>query len=129
MNSNAAMSQYRQVGVQTGIVDASPHKMIEMLFKGAAEKLARAKGAIERKDLATQGENISKAIRIIDTLRVSLDHKKGGEIAGNLETLYDYMVRRLTKANMDSDVKVIDEVSTLLNEISSAWDSIPAELR
>ena len=129
MDHSAALDQYRQVGVQTGVVDASPHKMIEMLFNGVTEKLAYAKGAIQRKDLAQQGEHISKAIRIIDTLRASLDHKQGGEIAANLASLYDYMERRLTRANMEADAKVIDEISALIEQISTAWDSIPAELR
>lgn len=129
MNRASALSQYKHVGVQTSVIDATPHKMIEMLFRGIVEKLAYAKGAIERKDLSFQGENISKAIRIIDTLRASLDHKQGGEIAANLEALYDYMERKLMAANMDADIAVIDEVSALVQEISSGWDSIPADLR
>lgn len=129
MNRSAALSQYKQVGVQTGVVDASPHKMIGMLLNGISEKLAYAKGAIQRGDIAKQGENISRAIRIVDTLRASLDHTKGGEISANLESLYDYMERRLTKANMDADAALVDEVSALVEDISSAWDSIPSELR
>jgi flagellar secretion chaperone FliS len=129
MNYSAALNQYKKVGVETGVVDASPHKMIEMLLKGITDKIAFAKGAIQRKDVAKQGENISKAIRIVDTLRASLDQKRGGEIASNLYALYDYIERRLTKANMDADASILDEVTALIDEMLSAWGSIPAGLR
>lgn len=129
MNPASALSQYQQVDVQTSIVDARPHKLIEMLYRGVLDKLATAKGFMSRKELSKQGENISKAIRIIDTLRASLDHKQGGQIATNLQALYDYMERRLTKANMDSDVEIVDEVISLVEKIASGWDAIPEEYR
>lgn len=129
MDRSAALSHYRQVGIQTGVVDASPHKMISMLLGGISEKVAYAKGAALRKDIAKQGESISRAIRIIDSLRASLDHERGGEISANLASLYDYMERRLTKANMEADIAVLDEVSALVDELSTAWDSIPQEIR
>lgn len=129
MNRSAALNQYRQVGVQTGITDASPHKMISMLFGGISEKLSYAKGVTTRQDVAKRGQYVSSAIGIIDTLRASLDYQQGGEVAQNLASLYDYMERRLTKANMDGDASIIEEVSKLVDEISAAWEEIPAELR
>ena len=125
MKHAAALNQYRQVDVQTGVVDASPHKIISMLLGGLSDKLAIAKGAILRKDIATQGEQISRAIRIVDTLRASLDHNRGGDVAANLYSLYDYMERRLTEANMNADATIVSEVAVLVEEVASGWDSIP----
>jgi flagellar protein FliS len=127
--NNSALDQYRSVSVQSGITDASAHHMISMLLDGALGGLASAKGAVMRRNVGMQGEQIGKSIRIIDTLRASLDHERGGEISSNLASLYDYMEQRLLEANIASDVKMLDEVISLLKEVRSGWDTIPQELR
>jgi len=75
--------------------------------------------------MGRKGESISLAIAIIDGLKGSLDLEGGGEIATNLEALYDYMVHRLFHANINNDVQVLEEVRGLLRGIKEAWDSIP----
>jgi flagellar protein FliS len=85
--------------------------------------MAAAKGAIMHKEVAIKGENISKAIGILGGLRASLDLSQG-EIAKNLDRLYDYMERRLVEANLKNDETIIDEVSDLLRDVKSAWDAI-----
>ncbi|MFT6285454.1 MAG: flagellar protein FliS [Alcanivorax sp.] len=127
--NNSALDQYRSVSVQSGITDATAHHMISMLLDGALGGLASAKGAVMRRNVGVQGEQIGKSIRIIDTLRASLDHERGGEISSNLASLYDYMEQRLLEANIASDVKMLDEVISLLKEVRSGWDTIPQELR
>jgi len=72
---------------------------------------------------------ISKAIAIIDNLRASLDHVQGGEISANLASLYDYIELRLVQANSASDITLLNEVSSLLVEIKSGWESIPGDQR
>jgi flagellar protein FliS len=72
-----------------------------------------------------KGGLISQAISIIDGLRNSLDMEAGKEIAVNLDNLYEYCERRLLKANIDNDPAILDEVSSLLHEVKSAWDAIP----
>ncbi|HBX72973.1 MAG TPA: flagellar export chaperone FliS, partial [Halieaceae bacterium] len=99
MNSRQALNAYSKVGVQSGVTDASPHQLISMLIAGAQDRIAEARGAMERQQVARQGELVGKAISIVDNLRVSLDHSKGGELAGTLGDLYDYMQRRLVEAN------------------------------
>ncbi len=121
--------QYKKVGAQSGVASASPHRLIQMLLEGALEKINLAKGYMQRGEIALKGNHISWAISIIDGLRMSLDREAGGEIADNLDALYDYMGRRLAEANMSNDPAMLEEVSALLLEIKSAWDAIPQEFR
>jgi len=108
---------------------ADPWRLTAMLFDGALERVAQAKGAMERGYVAGKGERIGKAISILDGLRSSLDHDAGGQLAGNLDALYDYMQRRLLVANMRDDIAALDEVASLLREIKEGWEGIPPEAR
>lgn len=127
--NEAALKQYQAVGVQTGVQSASPHQLIAMLFSGAIDRVSAARGAIERGEVARKGELISRAIEIVDNLRASLDHEKGGDLSANLAALYDYMEQRLVEANLESDIDKLTEVGALLKEIQSAWDEIPIDQR
>ncbi len=122
-------NQYGKVAVGSETSFASPHRLIQMLMEGALDKIAFAKGQIERKDFAEKGRNITWAISIIQGLSASLDVESGGEIAANLEGLYDYMVRCLLEANKDNDITKLDEVASLLKEVKSAWDAMPSEVK
>ena len=128
-NPRGALKQYGQVATQAGVAVADPHRLIQMLMEGALEKIATAKGLMARGDVAKKGQQITWAISIIDGLRVSLDKKAGGDIAANLDDLYDYMERRLFQANLENDALILDEVSGLLRDIKSAWDAIPSDVR
>ncbi|HFB67225.1 MAG TPA: flagellar export chaperone FliS [Aeromonadales bacterium] len=127
-NNQAAMQQYTQVGNQSTAAFANPHRLIQMLMEGALEKISKAKGFMENGNIARKGEHISWAISIIEGLRVSLDHSQGGEISQNLESLYVYMMSRLTDANVQNSVEMLDEVSELLLDIKSGWDAIPQDI-
>ncbi|MFS8977065.1 flagellar export chaperone FliS [Cupriavidus necator] len=125
MFARQAASAYAQVGVQTGAMSASPHKLITMLYDGARAAIARARFHLEGGNVAERGNAISKAIDIIDNgLRAVLDHEAGGEISANLESLYEYMVRRLMLANLRSDAALLAEVDALLESLASAWAQI-----
>ena len=128
MNAKSAFELYKSTQTSTSLDDASPHRLVTMMLDGALEKIAVAVGAMERGEPALTGESISKAISIVDNLRVALDHETGGAIAGNLSDLYDYILRRLLEANVMSDVSLLKEVSGLLTEIKVAWDQVPVEL-
>lgn len=122
-----ALNSYQEVAIQSKVSHSTPHSLVSMLLQGVLDKLARASGAIERKDIAERGQTISESIRIIDNLRASLDIPNGGTIATGLASLYDYMERRLVEANAQSDKKIIEEVVTLINDIKSAWDTISTQ--
>ena len=99
---------YAKVGMETGVVAASPHKLIVMLFDGALVALNSALGAIRSGNIAEKGKSLSKAILIIDSgLRSALDKKAGGEIAEGLDSLYEYMSGRLLTANIQSDAGIV----------------------
>lgn len=124
MNAMAALRQYQTVNTQTQLTDADPHRLIQMLMDGGLSRLAQARGAMQYGQLAAKGELIGKAIGIIGGLRDGLNFEQGGEIAVNLDRLYEYMMSRLVKANRDNDVALIDEVAGLLRNVKSGWDAI-----
>lgn len=127
MNANKATEQYRHNHIQGGVETASPHRLVQMLMEGALEKILAAKGFIANNDIAKKGEHISWAISIIDSLRSSLNVEVGSDFSQNLLDLYNYMERRLLEANINNDVRMLDEVGQLIIEIKSGWDAIPAE--
>ena len=119
-----ALGQYSKMAVQAGIETASPHRLIQMLMDGALEKVARAKGCMQRGEIRAKGQQIGWAISIIEGLKASLNKAEGGEIARNLEDLYIYMQRRLMDASRENDPAILDEVVGLIRQIKEAWDAI-----
>ncbi len=126
MNAFVAMQQYQTVNNQAQAAAADPHRLIQMLMEGGLTRLAQARGAMEREQIALKGELIGKAIGIVGGLRQGLDLEKGGEIAQNLAGLYDYMTRRLMDANVKNDPAILEEVAGLLREVKVGWDAISA---
>lgn len=124
MYAMAAMKQYQSVNTNAQLVDASPHRLIQMLMEGGLARLAQARGAMERGDVALKGTLIGKAVDIIGGLREALNQEVGGEVAGNLDSLYGYMSSRLLEANLKNDSAMIDEVAGLLREVKAGWDGI-----
>ncbi|EKM95595.1 flagellar protein FliS [Stutzerimonas degradans] len=124
MNAMAAMRQYQQVGVKAQVTEADPHRLIQMLMQGGLDRIAQARGAMEREAYGEKGVLIGKAINIIGGLRDVLDKEAGGELATNLERLYEYITMRLFEASRHNDVSKLDEVAKLLSEIKSGWDGI-----
>jgi flagellar secretion chaperone FliS len=118
---------YAKVGIETGVSTASPHALIVMLFDGALVAVNSAMHHMRTGSVRDKGMAISKAIAIIDTgLRASLDKSVGGEIAVNLDALYEYMSRRLVIANAQNDPAILEEVRGLLSDLKGAWDAIGA---
>ena len=129
INQKRGARQYGKVAVGSEINYASPHRLVQMLMEGALEKIAMAKGHMSRQEHEDKGRHINWAISIIDGLQCSLNIEEGGEMAINLESLYDYMVRRLSEANLKNDLAILDEISALLLEVKTAWDAIPDEVK
>lgn len=124
-NVRNAISAYQKVSVDAAVEVADPHRLILLLFSGAQAAVGKARAAIGQNEIAEKGAAISKAIDIISNgLKVSLDLQHGGDIAARLDALYDYMVLRLINANLKNDLKALEEVSSLLEEIHSAWREI-----
>jgi len=119
---------YANVGMETGVMAASPHKLIVMLFEGAMLQVTIAIQSMKSGETAKRGRAVSRAIAFIETgLRASLNKEVGGELAGNLDALYEYMSRRLLAANTTNSVEPLEEVYRLLGELKSAWEAIGTE--
>lgn len=123
-SAHNALGQYSKMAVQTGVESATPHRLIQMLMEGVLEKIARAKGFMQRNDIRAKGQQIGWAISILEGLKASLNKAEGGEIAQNLEDLYIYMEHRLITANRENDPAILDEVMALMRQIKEGWDSI-----
>jgi flagellar secretion chaperone FliS len=121
-----ALQKYHSIGVHTGVEHATAHRLIQMLMDGALARIASARGHIQRGQIAEKGEQIGLAVSIVDGLRASLNVEKGGDIAVNLERLYDYITRRLLEANIANDDAALAEVSDLIRELKAGWDGIEA---
>ncbi len=124
-----SVSHYSSVDSYTGVTDASPHQLVQMLLEGALKKIAIVKGLMLRKEIAKKGEVMGQALAIIAGLRSSLDFSAGGDLAVNLDNIYEYVERRLLKANLENNVELLDESTRLINEIKAGWEAIPEESR
>jgi flagellar secretion chaperone FliS len=121
----AKVAAYSSASVHGGVAAADPHRLIIMLMDGAMERISAARGCIERRDNAGKAELLNRVMQILGELRASLDLSKGAEIASNLDSLYDYMCRRLLQASVANDTKMLDEVGKLMRDIRDAWSQIP----
>lgn len=123
------LSSYQDVNAYGALADASSHEVITQMYRTALTRIAEAKGSIERGETSKKGEQIGKALAIVEGLLMSLDSEQGGEIAENLTRLYGYMALNLVKANLEDDAAALDEISGLIRELKDGWEAIPVELR
>jgi flagellar protein FliS len=119
------IASYAQVDLNTSVEGADPHRLILLLFEGAAAALNTAKFCMNDQNIPAKGEAISKAINIITNgLQASLDVEAGGDLAERMAALYEYMVARLLWANLKNDQVALEEVRGLLEELHGAWREI-----
>ena len=127
--SKFKLAAYQSVSVHGGVANADPHAMVLMLMDAAAERMAIARGCIERSERARQASLLHSCVMIVGELRGSLNTNEGGSLAATLSDLYEDMIRRLMLANAKSDSAGVLEVSRLLDEVRSAWIAIGPEVR
>ncbi len=122
-------SNYRDVHASTAIEGATPHKLVSLLYQSIASEIAAARGAIARADIAGKGRAIAHAVRVIEEgLVAPLDMNAGGALAQNLADLYQYLVHRLTIANLRSDDAVLAECAKLVDVLREGWDGIASQV-
>ncbi len=121
------INAYKKGNLKQEIASADPHKITLMLMQGALDRMAYGKGCIERKDFEGKSDHLSRVSAILMNLRDTLDMEVKSEVSENLFALYDYMIQRVTDANIQNDLKIMDEVINLLLPIKAAWASIPEE--
>ena len=115
---------YRETHATTSVADASPHKLIALLFDACLDSLATTKGAMMRGDIKAKADAIKKAIDIVVRLQASLDFEKGGQVAIRLDDLYTFCTNRLAMANALNDSAMIDEVYRVIAELKQGWSEI-----
>jgi flagellar protein FliS len=123
------INAYKKGNLKQDISTADPHKITLMLMQGALERMAYSKGCIERKDFEGKSEHLSRVSAILMNLRDTLDMEVKTEITDNLFSLYEYMIQRITDANIQNDLNIMDEVINLLLPIKTAWSEIPEEAK
>jgi len=126
---NSNLAAYQSVSVHGNVAAADPHRLVLMLMDGVMERLAVARGCIERKDIARKAKLLHSCVTLLTELRGSLNISRGGDLARNLSELYDYMMRQLLRANAQNSIEYIKEVSSLLDEVRGAWMAIGPEVR
>jgi flagellar secretion chaperone FliS len=112
-----AYDQYQE----NQIMSASPEKILLMLYDGAIRFTRQAMYGLEEENLTLFHNGIQKTMAIITEFSNSLDHTIGGEIAENLDALYDFMIRELTKANLHKDIEKLRTVEKLLVDLRATW--------
>ena len=126
---HAGANAYARVGVETGVMGASPHRLIVLLYQGARQAIAQARMYLQQGNVPDRGMAISKATRIIESgLQQSLNLEVGGETAQRLNALYSYMARRLLEANIKQSEAMLVEVDGLLATLEEAWIGIAPEI-
>ena len=120
-----AASAYQRINVETSMHTIDQHQLVSLLYEGVLSSIAAARGALARGDVLTKCNSVSKAVRIIEEgLMTALDRDAGGELAQNLEALYDYSLRRLILANAHNDDAMLAEVAHLFEPIAQGWNQI-----
>jgi flagellar protein FliS len=136
MQQRNAAQKYHTVRSHGQVAEASPTRLVQIMFEHILSNLATAQGCMGRirnnipyNDVVVKCKAMGKAVRLIGQLDASLDMDKGGEIAANLHNLYLYMLGRLTTANAENDAEVVAEVAALVRKIKSGWDGIVKDHR
>lgn len=123
--AHSAARTYAQVGLESNVFAASPHKLIVLLYEGAEHAVRMAIRHIADQEYMLKSAAVSKALNIVqDGLRAALDPAHGGELAGQLDALYGYMGQRIMLANLRNDPAPLHEVLGLLRELREAWQQI-----
>ncbi|TVU76173.1 flagellar export chaperone FliS [Pseudoalteromonas distincta] len=121
---NRRINQYQKAQKELPLLDANPHQVIQILMREFLTQVYQAKASIERKDIEVKNKSINKAIKVIGGLQGGLNMKEGTGIADNFNDLYNYITIRLTEANAENSVVILDEIKELFSPIKDAWDNI-----
>jgi flagellar protein FliS len=136
MYSQRGAAQYQSVRSHGLVAEASPTRLVQIMFEQILAQLATTQGCMGRiknnlplTEVVAKGKAMNMAVRLIDQLNNSLDMERGQKIAENLRALYVYMLARLTMANVTNDARIVDEVTSLIRKVKAGWDQIVADGR
>jgi flagellar protein FliS len=114
---------YRRVEAQS----RSPLELVVMLYDGAIAAVAEAAAAAAHGDLRRRGTAVSKALSIVGALQENLNFADGGDVAAELDRLYQYVTRRLLDVTVKHDIGALTEVQKLLSVLREGWSEIAAQ--
>lgn len=115
---------YAQTRAQGSVEGADRHQLLAMLLDGLVDRINQARGHILHQDIPAKGQAFGKAIAMLNTLRASLDHSVEPTLTGRLDALYDYITRRLLHAQLNDDLRALDECERLIAPVREAWHAI-----
>jgi len=134
MSSQRAAAQYRSVRSHGLVSDASPARLVQVMYEHILSELATAQGCMQRiqenlplDEVKSKCAAMGRAIRLIAQLNGTLDMERGGAVAGNLRALYEYMLPRLALANATNDARLVAEAIALVRKVKTGWDQIVTE--
>jgi|SRR5579883_702950 flagellar protein FliS len=122
-NANDA---YSEIEISTDVLTASSHRLIQLMFEKCAQHIELSKTYILVNDIPKKLHSISKAMDILEYLRMCLNHQdeKASELSSLLDSLYAYLQKNLVQANANNDIQCLDEAKKILTELKSGWDGI-----
>jgi flagellar secretion chaperone FliS len=131
MQSRNGAAQYHAVRSHGQVAEASPARLVQIMFEHILSNLATAQGCMGRiknnvplNEVVVKCKAMGKAVRLIGQLDATLDMEKGGKISANLHNLYLYMLGRLTTANAENDATIVAEIANLVRTIKTGWDPL-----
>ena len=124
MNVQSALNAYKETDL-TEIDDASPHELIELTFKDLKKNLLIIRRKLDE-NKSIGGLESAKAIAAFQILKSSLNYENGGEIAKNLEQIYNYSLNQLHLIIKDDKEYELDSVISIISSLVDAWSSISA---
>ena len=126
---NRLAQHYANTALETAVSEATPHKLVDMLYSGALKNLKLTKVFIEQKQYAKKAEFSSKALSILNALKAGVNFDQGGEVAENMYALYEYCHRSVFQAVAKNDLQKIDEVIEHIEGLQSAWQQMPDNIK
>ena len=124
--NRGAMNMYQTNRYDTAVDYSDPQQLVYLLFSSLVDSLVNTVRHITEREWRQKSGSITRAQKILYGLKTTLDFENGGEIARNLDALYDYCLRRLSTANACNDLQAVLEVKGLMLEIKEAWTLLPA---
>lgn len=123
-NTQENYDAFYETDMAAKVAAATPHQLVMMMFDGLEDELVRAKSHILAKRYERKAQSINKCIDILNALTSALDYEKGGELATNLASIYDYCVHRLYEASNALSAEMLGEVEVLIAELRDGWNAI-----
>ena len=126
MNFSFQMQNYLDNDIASKVENDNPHKIIEEILKDLKNNLSLLAHCLENNDTISRAksDSFSKSLTAIYILQSSLDFNQGGEIAENLNKIYEFCRTTIIKSFSKKDFEAIKKLEPLIDEILEGWKEI-----